>query len=85
MALSTSMDPFLNTSESWQSATTNSNTFYKVLSLALGLLYIIVHEKLFFLNTIEENIMHMHMKLEYVDVHVHEIYSGTIWDMNQGR
>ena len=44
MALSTSMDPFLNTSESWLSAATNSNTFYKVLSLVLGLLYIIVHE-----------------------------------------
>ena len=31
MALSTSMDPFLNTNESCQNATTNSNTFYKSL------------------------------------------------------
>ena len=40
MALSTSMDPFLNISKPWKCTSTISNTFYKALSLVLGLLYI---------------------------------------------
>ena len=51
MELSTSMDPFLNISEAWQSATINFNTFYKVLALVLGLSYIIVHENCKLLGT----------------------------------
>ena len=44
--LSSMMNPLLNINTSWQCTSTNSNTFYKVLYLVLGLLYIIVHKKL---------------------------------------